>query len=285
MKLPLRQRIMHLFLAVAAGVILAGFGIRLFEDRLVYFPAPFPEGFGSPSQHGLPLQDVYLETDDEVRIHGWFLEKPESSSVLLFFHGNAGNLTDRLGHLQILSLLGINILAIDYRGYGRSEGSPDEAGLYRDADAAYRFLTEEKKFEPSGIVLYGNSLGGAVALDLGVRNPSGGLILAGTFTSGLEMGRRMLLIPYLEYFAKTRFNNLAKIARLTAPVLIMHGTEDAVVPYVMASQLFEAAPEPKFFYPVEGASHEGLYMLEREDYLKRLEEFLKFCEGNQAPAG
>ena len=285
MKLPLRQRIMHIFLAVAAGVLLAGFGIRLFEDRLVYFPAPFPEDFGGPRRHGLPLQDVNLETDDGVRIHGWFLEKPESSSVLLFFHGNAGNLTDRLGHLQILSLLGTNILAIDYRGYGKSEGSPDEAGLYRDADAAYRFLTEEKKFDPSGIVLYGHSLGGAVALDLGMRKPAGGLIIAGSFTSGLEMGRRMLLIPYLEYFAKTRFDNLAKIRRLRAPVLIMHGTEDAVIPFAMANQLYEAAAEPKFFYPVEGAAHDGLYMLGREDYLKRLEEFLTFCEGNQAAAG
>ncbi len=285
MKLPLRQRMMHLFLAVAAGVILAGFGIRLFEDRLVYFPTPFPEGFGDPAEYGLELQDVYLETADNVRLHSWFLEKTESSSVLLFFHGNAGNLTDRLDHFSVLSQLRTNILAIDYRGYGRSGGSPDEAGLYRDADAAYRYLTEEKKFDPSRIIIYGNSLGGAVALDLGVRKPLGGLILAGTFTSALEMGHRMLLIPYLEYFAKTRFNNLAKIARLAAPVLIMHGTEDAVVPYVMASQLFEASLEPKFFYPVEGAAHDGLYMLERKDYLKRLEEFLNFCEGNQAPAG
>ncbi len=276
---PLR-RLMSIILAILGGFLLSGLLVRLFENRLVYFPTPFPADFDGLSHYGLNWEDVFLKTTDEVRIHGWFRSAPESPAAILFLHGNAGNLTDRLGHLQILSLLGTNMLAIDYRGYGNSEGSPDEEGVYRDADAAYRYLIEDQGLEPGRIFIHGHSLGGSVAVDLAARKPCGGLILSGTFTRGREMARRIFRIPFLEYFPKTRFDSLEKLRRVIAPVLVIHGTEDAVVPFAMAPRLYEAARGPKFFFPVEGAGHDDLYLVAGEDYLHRLREF--FTSSSQA---
>ena len=162
---------MSLILVVVAFFLVMGLLVRLMENRLAYFPTPFPESFGDASHDGLSLEDVFLQTTDGLRIHGWFHRVPESPSVLLWFHGNAGNLADRLDHLRILSLLGVNVFAIDYRGYGKSEGAPNKEGIYRDADAAYRFLTAEKEFDPDRIVVYGISLGSAVAVDLPRASP------------------------------------------------------------------------------------------------------------------
>ena len=267
---------MPLILAILGVFLLCGLLIRLFENRLVYFPKPFPADFSGLPHYGLNLEDIFLKTTDGVRIHGWFRSEPASPTAILFFHGNAGNLTDRLDHLQVLSLLGTNILAIDYRGYGRSDGSPDEEGLYHDADAAYRYLIEDKGLDPGRIFIYGHSLGGAVAVDLAVRKPCGGLILSGTFTRSRDMARRIFRIPFLEYFPKTRFDTLDKIRRVTVPVLAIHGTEDTVVPFTMALQLHEAAREPKFFFPIGGAGHDGLYLVAGEKYLNRLQEFFTF---------
>ena len=267
---------MSLILVVVAFFLVMGLLVRLMENRLAYFPAPFPESFGDASHDGLSLEDVFLQTTDGLRIHGWFHRVPESPSVLLWFHGNAGNLADRLDHLRILSLLGVNVFAIDYRGYGKSEGAPNEEGIYRDADAAYRFLTGEKEFDPDRIVVYGISLGSAVAVDLAARKPCGGLILSAPFTSAREMVRRMFRIPFIQYFPRTRFDNLAKIRRVGVPVLIMHGTQDEVVPFEMGKRLFEAANEPKRFFPVEGAGHNDIYVIAKKDYTTRMQEFLDF---------
>ena len=267
---------MSLILVVVAFFLVMGLLVRLMENRLAYFPTPFPESFGDASHDGLSLEDVFLQTTDGLRIHGWFHRVPESPSVLLWFHGNAGNLADRLDHLRILSLLGVNVFAIDYRGYGKSEGAPNEEGIYRDADAAYRFLTAEKECDPDRIVVYGISLGSAVAVDLAARKPCGGLILSAPFTSAREMVRRMFRIPFIQYFPKTRFDNLAKIRRVGVPVLIMHGTQDELVPFEMGKRLFEAAGEPKRFFPVEGAGHNDIYVIAREAYLDQMRKFVDF---------
>lgn len=267
---------MSLILVVVAFFLVMGLIVRLMENRLAYFPTPFPENFSELSRYGLNLEDVFLATSDGKRIHGWFHPVPESPSVLLWFHGNAGNLADRMDHLQILSLLGVNVFAIDYRGYGKSEGSPDEEGIYRDADAAYRFLTEKKGFAPARIIVYGISLGSAVAMDLAVRKRCAGLILSAPFTSAREMTRRMFRIPFLEYFPRTRFDNLRKIAQIRVPVLILHGTQDDLVPFEMGKRLFEAANEPKTFFPVEGAGHNDIYVIAQEDYLDQMRKFVDF---------
>ena len=160
--------------------------------------------------------------------------------------------------MRALAKIGVNILAVDYRGYGKSEGKPDEAGVYRDADAAYDYLVKQRHFRAEDIIIYGHSLGGAVAVNLASRRPCGGLIVQSSFTSARAMARRMFAIPLIGYVVKSRFDSLQKIRDVHAPILIVHGTRDEVVPFAMGQQLFAAAPEPKRFYPIEGAGHNDL---------------------------
>ncbi len=265
---------MAVLIGVGAGLILVVVGVRVLENRLIYFPPRYPEGFSRPENYGLHVEDVWISTQDHVRLNAYYLPNPKSSKALLWFHGNAENIGYGLGHLKFLAGLGVNILALDYRGYGRSEGAPDEAGIYRDADAAYDYLVGTRHLRPENIILYGHSLGGAVAIDLASRRQCGGLIVESSFTSAREMARRMFRIPLLEYVPKSRFDSLRKIADVKAPVLVAHGTRDPVIPFSMGQRLFEAAPQPKAFFPVEGAGHDDILDVAGERYLERLQTFL-----------
>jgi fermentation-respiration switch protein FrsA (DUF1100 family) len=193
----------------------------------------------------------------------------------LWFHGNAENIGHGLEHLRFYSLLAVNVLAVDYRGYGKSEGSPDETGVYRDADAAYDYLIRDRHVQPKNIVVFGHSLGGAVAIDLASRRECGGLIVQSSFTSAKDMARRMFRIPLFEYLPKSKFDSLAKIRRVRAPILIVHGTRDEVVPFSMGQRLFRAAAEPKFFFPVEHAGHNNLVEVGGDRLLDHLKSFLE----------
>jgi hypothetical protein len=173
------------------------------------------------------------------------------------------------------SRLAVNVLAVDYRGYGKSEGSPDETGVYRDADAAYDYLIRERHIQPKNIVVFGHSLGGAVAIDLASRRECGGLIVQSSFTSAKDMARRMFLIPLFEYLFKSQFDSLAKIRQVRAPILIVHGTRDEVVPFSMGQRLFAAAPEPRFLFPVEDAGHNNLVEVGGDRLLDHLKSFLE----------
>lgn len=255
--------------------------IRIFENRFIFFLPRYPEGFASPQSYGLRPEEVWIETEDGVRLNAWFLPGPTrpdaigaSPKVLLWFHGNAENIGMGLDQMKAFAGLGASILALDYRGYGKSEGSPNEAGVYRDADAAYRFLTDARRFQARNIFVYGHSLGGAVAIDLASRRECGGLIVESSFTSAKEMARRMFRIPFLEYAPRSRFDSLSKIARARCPVLVLHGTRDKVSPFSMGQRLYDAAPEPKTLYAIEGAGHNDLFEVAGELYLDRLRVFL-----------
>jgi len=269
---------MTLLLGVGAGLILVVVSLRVFENRFIYFPPRYPEGFSSRKNYGLDVQEVWLTARDNVRLNAYYLANPASPKALVWFHGNAENIGDGLEHLKFYFRLGVNVLALDYRGYGRSEGSPDEAGIYRDADAAYDYLIQARHFRPEDLVVFGHSLGGAVAIDLASRRKCGALIIESTFTAGREMARRVFRLPLLEYVPKSRFDSLAKLARVRVPVLVVHGTRDPVIPFSMGRRLFEAAAEPKSFFPVEGAGHDDLIEVGGERYLERLKEII---EGNQ----
>ena len=199
--------------------------------------------------------------------------------VLLWFHGNATNIGQQLDELETYSRLGTNILALDYRGYGKSEGSPDEAGVYRDSEAAYRYLVDQRCLTPSSIIVYGHSLGGAVAIDLAARRECGGLIVESAFTNTGEMARRMFHVPLIEHLPRSRFDSLAKIARVRAPILVIHGTHDQVIPFSMGKRLYEAASEPKLFLSVEGGEHDSIFISGGEKYWEHLQAFI-----NHAPA-
>ena len=260
--------------AVAAGVLIAVVTIRVIENRLIYFPPRYPAGFPSPETYQSEVEDIWLLATDGVRINAFYHLNPASKQVLLWFHGNAENIGYDLEQLRALARIGVNILAVDYRGYGKSEGKPDESGVYHDADAAYDYLAEQRHFRAEDIVIYGHSLGGAVAINLASRRPCGGLIVQSSFTSARAMARRMFAIPLIEYVVKSRFDSLEKIRDVHAPILIVHGTRDTVVPFGMGQELFAAAPEPKRFFPIEGAGHNNLMEVGGESYLASLRSFI-----------
>ncbi len=278
MKIGWVRRLTRLAMTLAIGVVavllLTVAAIRYFENSLIYFPPRYPEGFPPAPAFTLPVEDVWLTTRDNIRLNAWYLPSPGSGKALLWFHGNAENIGYGLGHAEFFSRLGINVLAVDYRGYGRSEGSPNETGVYRDADAAYDYLVQVRHIQTRNIIVLGNSLGGAVAIDLASRRACGGLIAQSSFTSIRDMARRTFRIPLFEYIPKSRFDSLAKIQRVQAPILIVHGTRDAVVPFSMGQRLFTAALEPKFFFSVEGAGHNDVIETGGDQLLERFKSFV-----------
>jgi fermentation-respiration switch protein FrsA (DUF1100 family) len=273
--LCLKRIVLNLLIGISAGFILLVLLVRLLENRFIYFPPRYPRGFSEPEDFGLYVQEVWLTTQDTVRLNAFFLRNESSPKVLLWFHGNAENIGHGLGQLAAFSRLAVNVFAVDYRGYGKSGGRPDEAGVYLDADAAYDYLLEAARFRPENIIIFGHSLGGAVAIDLASRRKCGALIVESSISNAREMTRRMFRIPLFEYLPKTRFDSVRKIRSVQAPILIIHGKQDEVVPFSMGKKLFEAAPEPKSFYAIDGAGHNDVLDLAGQDYLMRLKSFIE----------
>ncbi len=259
---------------VAAGFLLGFIGLRALEHKLIYFPPRYPEGFPPPHTYEGEVEDVWLRPSDGIKINAFYRHNPASKQAILWLHGNAENIGYGLGQLRTLAKVGVNILAVDYRGYGKSEGKPNEVGVYRDADAAYDFLVKERHFRPDDIVIYGHSLGGAVAINLASRRPCGGLIVQSSFTNARAMTREIFALPLVGHLVKSRFDSEHKIRNVRAPILIVHGTRDDVVPFAMGEKLFEAAPEPKRFYRMEGAGHNDLVEAGGEDFVACLKQFL-----------
>lgn len=242
------------------------------ERRMIFMPSK--EVKASPQDTGLSYEDVYLKTEDGVRINGWFVRGGRAGTTLLYFHGNAGNISHRLEKLELFHNMGLNVFILDYRGYGRSSGHPSEKGLYLDALAAYAYLLERPDVDPDRIVAYGVSLGGAVAVELATKRPVAGLIIESTFTSVKDMAK--LTSPRVpQFLIGTRMNSLAKISQIKTPKLILHSEEDRVVPYTMAQELFRAAPEPKSFIPLRG-EHNGGWRSSGDRFEKGIEAFLIF---------
>ena len=220
--------------------------LRWFEHRQVYFPSRSAEW--SPDLSGWRFEDLALRTADGIRLHGWFIppepEPAPSSRVVLFLHGNAGNITHREPAFHLLRGMGLAVLALDYRGYGRSEGRPGETGTYLDAEAAYHWL-RQKGYAPAEILVLGESLGGGVATELAMRQPVGGLILLSTFTSIPDVGAE--LFPWLpvRWLSTIQYDTRAKLPRLHAPVLILHSRTDTLIRFHHAQDNFAAANEPK----------------------------------------
>jgi len=270
----IKKFIVNRLLVIGIALIVIALLIQVFENKFIYFPPRYPVGWVSPQVYGLAPEEVWITAEDGVRLNAWFLANSASPKVLLWFHGNAENIGMGLEQMKAFSHLGTNIFAIDYRGYGKSEGSPNEAGVYRDGEAAFRYLTEKRNFEPRHIYVYGHSLGGAVATEVAFRHPCGGLIVESSFTSMRDMARRVLKIPLMEYVTHSRFDSIGKMPRVQAPVMIIHGTDDKLIPFSMGQRLYEAAREPKVFLPIQGGGHDDPYIMGHERYWEQWRKFL-----------
>jgi hypothetical protein len=266
------KRLVFPALRLAALVGLLGGLLLLFETRFIYFPTRAHEA--TPSGLGLAHEEVRLTAGDGVRLHGWYLPVPRARWVTLVSHGNAGNISHRLDRALLLQArLKSSVFLYDYRGYGASEGSPGEAGTYRDARAAYRYLVEQKQVKPSELVLFGESLGSAVSLELALDHPAAALVLEAPFTSVRDMARTTLLAP-LAPFVRTRYESLARIPRLRMPLLVVQGDRDEIVPPAQGRRLFDAAPGPKRYYAIPGAGHNDTFYVGGEAYWRVIAEFL-----------
>jgi fermentation-respiration switch protein FrsA (DUF1100 family) len=228
----------------------------------------------TPTAIGLEFEPVAIITEDKMRLDAWFLPAPSRRGTVLFFHGNAGNISHRLDTLALFNRLGLDTLIFDYRGYGRSEGKPSEAGTYLDAEAAWRYLTVQREIAPRQIVLFGRSLGGAVASHLAARHTPGALILESSFTSIPDVAAE--LYPYLpaRWLATIRYNVKADLATVSCPVLVVHSRDDEIIPYTHGRRLYEAAPEPKRFLEIRGGHNEG-FVVSGQTYSQGLGEFLQ----------
>jgi fermentation-respiration switch protein FrsA (DUF1100 family) len=228
-------------------------GLAALEQKLLYQPTKYPEGEWAPD--GLVKEDVWFESDG-LRLHGWYCPVVNPRAVVLFAHGNAGNVSHRADKLRLFSeRLGVTIMGFDYRGYGRSEGEPSEAGLIADARAARAFLARKTGVPEGAIVLYGQSLGGAVMVDLASADGAGGLILESTFTSLRDVANYNFPLTPPGRLLQNKFDSLAKMPAYRGPALMAHGEEDTLVPIKQAEALFAAANEPKWFVRVPGAEH------------------------------
>ncbi len=253
------------------SVVMVILVIRNIERRSIFFPMK-----GVPSVAGFSMthEDVFFETVDGKKLHGWFIPASatnDAAPTVFFLHGNAGNIGHRWEKLRILHDLGVSVFIFDYRGYGQSEGQPSEAGIYKDVDAAYAYLAG-RGIAPGSIIVYGESLGGAFAVDLAARKTVKALIVEDTFTSIPAMVRRsMPFIPTL--VLATRLDSLSKIAKVRSPKLIFHSVDDEIIPFEMGKALFDVATEPKRFVRLRGG-HNTTFLDDFETYRSGLAKFL-----------
>jgi len=255
--------------------------MALFERSLIFFPTRYPDGLWDTEAvahgSGCVVEDRFFSAEDGVRLHGWWIRRLGSGDddpALLFFHGNAGNLSHRAELLfELATRVSARVFVVGYRGYGRSEGRPSEDGLYRDARAAWRHLTVADGLPPDRIVIFGKSLGGAVAIDLATEVDPAGLIVESSFTSIPDMaGKHYPFVP--KFMIRTRMNSLIKIPAISCPKLFIHSKADRVVPYALGKKLYEVAPGPKRFHEVIGAGHNETWLVGGEAYFKALSTFI-----------
>lgn len=234
--------------------------------RSAFFPMRHPQGWWQVQQE-LGAEDVWLTASDGVKLHAWWLARKDSRVATLFLHGNAGNVTHRGDALREIRAAGSSVLLLDYRGYGKSEGSPSEAGLYRDAEAAYSWLLA-KGFAEAEIVIHGESLGTAVAVDLASRRLCKALVLEAPFSSARDVAQTVL--PGIGGLVMWGFDSMSKIGRVRVPVLVVHGDADEVIDIGLGRKLFAAAQEPKQMWVIEGGGHNNIVEAARREYGKRL---------------
>ena len=245
----------------------------MFENVFVFQPLPW-EDRNWAQLSGLPLEEVWLPVDDAVTVFGWFVNAGPGKPVLLWCHGNAGNVSHRLENIWQLYQRGISVFIFDYRGYGRSTGTPSEAGLYQDALASYDYLRQKRQISAEHLILFGRSLGSAVAGEVALQRSSAGLIVEGAFPSIQSMSDHHYMGLPAGWLMDVEFHLAQKVASLQVPILVMHGEIDSVVPLALGRQIFDAAREPKQWFVVAGAEHNNVPFVGGDSYFQAIQAFI-----------
>jgi len=256
--------------AYLALVLYAYFG----QAGMLYLPnLPSRALNASPQEIGLQYENIELRTEDGVRLHGWHIPAAQARGTVLFFHGNAGNISHRLDSIRIFHGLKLSVFIFDYRGYGQSEGKPSEVGTRRDALAAWRFLTEARGVTPGQIIFFGRSLGAAVAAWLAVQERPGALIVESAFTSVPDMAAEFYRWLPARWLARFEYATRDYVAQVHCPVLVVHSLEDEIIPFRHGEAIFAAAHAPKDMLRLRGGHNEGFF-LSGQDYIRGLDTFI-----------
>ena len=275
---PVLKDLLLLFSVGLLLFLVVALYLYLNQTNLIHLPhLPSREVEATPQRIGLAFEPVSLLTDDGVKLEGWFVPHEKPRATLLFFHGNAGNISHRLDSLLLFNSLGLSVFIFDYRGYGASEGRPSEKGLYRDAMAAWRYLTEKRAIPGDEIILFGRSLGGAVAAYLAAEHAAMGVVLESTFTSVPDLAAE--LYPWLpvRWLSRYHYNTLERMSSMRNPVMIAHSRNDEIIPFRHGRLLFERVPEPKRFLELNGDHNSG-FMQDLDRYRKYWDDFIRLCE-------
>jgi len=250
------------------------------EEKFIFFPVAEIER--TPKSVGLVFDDVFFTTADGVRLNGWFAPYPGTKITLLWFHGNAGNISHRVEGMKLLhDRVKANVFIIDYRGYGRSEGTVSEKGTYEDARAALRYLRSRKDLQAKYMVLFGQSLGAAVATELAAGEDCLALILEAPFASIREMARVVFPMLPIGPLLRTRYDVAEKIKGVKAPILVLQGDRDEVIPVEQGKKVFAAAPSPKEFYAIRGAGHNDTFHVGGNAYFETIKSFIDRAAAGQ----
>jgi len=246
----------------------------LMQSRMIYYPhMPSRQLTANPADMGLEYESVSIITKDKITLHGWFVPASEEKGVLLFFHGNAGNISHRLDSLKIFHDLGLSTLIIDYRGYGRSKGEISEQGTYFDAEAAWNYLTEIKNIPAQQIAVLGRSLGAAIAAYSASKQTPGVLILESAFTSVPDVAAGLYPILPVRFLSRFQYNTRKFLQSVNCPVLIIHSPDDDIIPFENGLQLYESARPPKQILEIQGSHNEG-FLLSGKTYTEGIREFI-----------
>jgi fermentation-respiration switch protein FrsA (DUF1100 family) len=267
------RMLIHIVLAVAA--VYAALVVLLFvmQSRLIYYPGIGRDVTTTPRAIGLAYEDVWLDAGEGVRLHGWFVDRAAPKGVALILHGNAGSIALRLDWLRMFHDLGYASFIIDYRGYGRSSGTPSEQGTYDDARLAWAHLTQARGFVARDIVLLGESLGGPIAAYVAARESPRALILHSTFTSVPDVAAQIYRFLPVRWISRFDYDTRAYLGKVRAPVLIAHSPRDEIIPYSHGRALYAIAPEPKAFIELAGGHNDG-FIFRRREWVAALASFL-----------
>lgn len=267
--------------AVKHAIILAAtlygallLGLFLLQEGMIYYPdLPGRDYETTPDHLGMPYEELTLTTADDIRLAAWYVPAENPQGVLIYAHGNAGNISHRLDAIRLFRDMGLSVLIFDFRGYGKSKGKPSEEGTYRDAEAAWQYLVMQRGTPPGGIVIFGESLGAAVAAHLAAQHPPGALVLASAFTSVPDLAADLYPFIPARWLARYRYDTRRYLQDIRSPVLVMHSREDEIIPYRHGLALYEAAPEPRQFLELRGG-HNDLYFANEETFAREVGKFV-----------